>query len=709
MAGWKSLDQMTYLGHRYPRIDGPAKVSGRATFTYDLHLPGLLYAKVLGSPHPHARIRHIDASKAEKLPGVKAVLTSPEEVRGGRSLLKFVGDPVAAVAAVSEDIAEDALELIEVEYEKLPFVVDTRMALRPEAPRVYADRPNVREPRVRTNGDLTAGFAQADVVVEAEYSTQVQVHTCLEAHGSVARWDGDELTIWDSTQAVHGVKDQMAQHLGIPASKIKVICHHMGGGFGSKLQARYYTGIVARLARKTGAPVKLMLTRHLDFIGTGNRPDSFQHFKVGARKDGTLVAAEIQTFGSPGVGRGAGVPQPYIYKVPNYRHEHRDVYTNAGPAAPMRAPGHPQAAFAMESVMDELAEKLGIDPLEFRQKNDPYPVRQKQYTIGAKEIGWHRRKREPGADPGRFKRGMGVASCRWGGGGRGTKADVTIHPDGSVEVRCGTQDIGTGTRTIIAGVVAEELGLPVDAVTVLIGESVYPYSGASGGSTTAASVSPAIKSTTDAARQKLFEVVAPHLGVAPEDLEAVESTVRVAADPRKRVSWSEATSLLGAESIQVYGEWVAGLSSSGVGGVQFAEVEVDTDTGKVRVLKVVAVHGCGLVVDRLTAESQINGGVIQGIGYALLENRFLDLDTGAVVNPNLEAYKIPGALEIPEIVPILVDEAERGVIGLGEPPVIPTAAAIANAVYNACAVRVRSLPLTPDKLLLGLAKREGLG
>jgi xanthine dehydrogenase YagR molybdenum-binding subunit len=709
MAGWKALDQMTYLGQRYPRVDGPAKVTGRAKYTSDVELPGMLYAKVLGSPHPHARITRIDASKAMKLPGVKAVLTSAEEVRGGRSVLKFVGDAVAAVAAVSEEIAEDALERIEVEYETLPFVVDTRTAMRPESPRVHSDRPNIRESGVRDGGDLMAGFEQAEVIVEGEYSTQVQIHTCFEAHGSVAHWDGDELTIWDSTQAVHGVKDQMATHLGIPASKVKVICHHMGGGFGSKLAARYYTGIAARLAKKTGAPVKLVLSRRLDLLGTGNRPDSYQHIKLGAKKDGTLVAADIQTFGTPGIAGSAGLPQPYIYKVPNYRHEHRDVYTNVGPAAPMRAPGHPQASFAMEAIMDELAEKLGIDPLELRKKNDPSAIRQRQYDIGAKEIGWHRRQSKPGADSGRFKRGLGVASCRWGGGGRGTKAEVSIHPDGSVEVRCGTQDIGTGTRTIATGVVAEELGLPLDAITVLIGESTFPYSGASGGSTTAASVAPALKSTTEKAKQRLFEVVAPHLRVTPSELELAEGEVRVAAEPHKRLSWKEATSLLGAESIQVHGEWVQGLSSSGVGGVQFAEVEVDTDTGKVRVIKVVAVHGCGLVVDRLTAESQINGGVVQGIGYALLEARVLDLDTGAMVNPNLEAYKIPGALEIPEIVPILVDEAERGVIGLGEPPVIPTAAAIANAVYNACGVRVRELPITPDRLLLGLARREARG
>jgi len=703
MPGWKKLEEMAVLGKRLPRVDGIDKVTGRAKYTYDIHLPGMLYGALLTSPYAHARVKKVDASKAEALPGVRAVFTNLREE------VLFAGQEVAAVAAVSPSIAEEALALIDVEYEPLPFVVDEESAMKPGAPRVIAgEASNLRPGRTRQEGDVEKGFAEADVIVEATFRTQVQTHACLEVHGSVAKWDGDTLTVWDSTQAVHGVREQLAQHLGIPQSNVRVISHHMGGGFGSKLAMRSYTPIAARLAKEAGAPVKLMLTREQDFLGTGNRPSSIQHLRAGARQDGTLVAFEAKVYGTAGIATGAGVPLPYIYRVPNVKVELHDVFTNAGPACPMRAPGHPQAAFGMESLMDMLAEKLGMDPLEFRRKNDPHPTRQKEYTLGAERIGWHRRNFTAGATTGTKRRGIGMASCTWGGGGRGTRAEVLIYPDGTVEVKCGTQDIGTGTRTVVAAVAAEELGLKISEVKVLIGDSDYPYSGASGGSTTAASVAPAIQNAAEKAKQKLLELVAPRLGSRPEELDVVRGRILVKGNPTASLSWKEATALLGTQPLSAGGEWTEGLSSNGVAGCQFAEVEVDTETGQVRVLKVVAVHDCGLVIDRLTAESQIHGGVIQGLSYALLEQRILDRNTGRMVNANFEAYKMAGALEIPEIEALLInsDEARRGVIGLGEPPVIPTAAAIANAVSNALGVRIHELPITPDKVLAALAQKE---
>lgn len=705
MAGWKPLNEMSILSKYYSRVDGPLKVSGKAKYTYDIAQKGMLYGRILTSPHPAAKIIKIDDSKVRKLPGVKAVLTDVHPT----GTIRYAGEEVAAVAAISPEIAEDALELFEVEYEVLPFVVDLENAMKEGAPRVYANRKNIQKGRVREQGDVEAGFAQADVIVEAEFRTQVQTHSCLEPHGSVAMWDGDTLILWDSTQAVHGVREGVARYLNIPTSKVRVICEQMGAGFGSKLQAGRYSAIAARLAKQAGAPVKLMLTRKHDFASTGNRPDSKQYLKVGATKQGKLVAFSAVTYGTAGIGGGARVRLPIVYEIPNYRHEHHDVFINAGEARPFRAPGCPQAAFTMEQVMDELAEKLNMDPLEFRLKNDPNPTRQKEWRLGAQRFGWQRRHPKPGSDKGPVKRGFGCAASIWWPGGRGTKAKVTIYPDGLVEVKCGTQDIGTGTRTHVAAVAAEELGIDMKHVRPLIGHSDYPYSGASGGSTTSPSVAPAIKNTTEKAKARLLELAANHFGVPVEQVAWQPGKVVIKGANNKSLNWKELCSLLDTEPLEAHGEWVQGLSSAGVSGCQFVEVTVDTDTGQIHVEKVVAVADCGLILNRLTTESQINGGIIQGISYALFENRIMDPLTGTVLNPNYENYKIAGVMETPEIEIILFDEPERGVVGIGEPPTIPTNAAIANAVYNAIGVRMRQLPMTPDRVLTALESRKFAG
>ena len=702
MAGWKKLDEMSILGKRYTRVDGPDKASGKAKYTYDIQLPGMLYARILRSPHPHAKVLSVDASKVEPFAGVKAVLTDIKDEA------LFAGDEVAAVAAVSEEIANDALELFNVEYDILPFTVVEEEAMKPNAPRVFSDRDNnLGRKRDRSEGDVEKGFAEADVILERTYRMNVQMHTCLETHGTVAKWEGDELYIWDSTQAVHGVRSGIAKGLKMPENKVHVICHHLGGGFGSKLWPWAYAFIAARLAKKANAPVKLMLDRNEDFLATGNRPSSIQKLKIGAKRDGTLTAFEMDSYGTGGIGGGAGVPQPYIYQFPNFKVVHQDVHINAGPGAPMRAPGHPQASFAMNSLMDELAEELDMDPLELLRKNDPNETRAKEYEIAAEKFDWNRWKKN-GSGNGVKRRGMGIGTGRWGGGGQDAQAIVIIYPDGAVDVKVGSQDLGTGTRTIVAGVVAEELGLDVNAVTPLIGESDYPYAPSSGGSHTASSICPAIKRATERAKAKLTKKAADHLEVTPDDLIFVNKEFTTKSDINKKLSWEEACGLLRRVPIMEHGSWDEELSDSGTAGCQFAEVEVDTETGEVKVLKMVAVQDCGLVLNRLTAESQIKGAMIQALGYALLENRILDQDTGIMTNSNLEDYKIPGALEMPEFDVTIIDESHRGVIGLGEPPVIPGAAAIANAVSNAIGVRIRELPITPDKVLMALAEsKEG--
>jgi xanthine dehydrogenase YagR molybdenum-binding subunit len=704
MAKWKKLEEMTYLGKSYTRVDGPDIVTGRAKYTYDIKLPGMLYACILRSPHPHAKIKKIDWRKVEALPGVKAVLTDIKEE------LFFVGDDVAAVAAVSEEIANDALQLFEIEYDVLPFTVIEEEAMQQNAPRVFSGRTdNFGEEREREEeGDVSAGFRQADVVLERTYRMAVQIHCTLETHGCVAKWEGDELYLWDSTQGVHGTRSGIARHFEIPENKVHVITHYMGGGFGSKFGPKSYNIICVKLAQKANAPVKLMLDREEELLSTGNRPSSIQKIKVGAKRDGTLTAFQIDSYGTAGIGDGAGVPQPYIYHFPNIKIVHNDIHINAGAAEPMRAPGHPQANFAMESIMDELAEKLNMDPLKLRMINDPNKTRRKEYQLGAEKIGWQRRKKS-GSGTGIKRRGIGMGSGRWGGGGdEDTKAMVSIYPDGSVEVKIGTQDLGVGTRTIVAGIVAEELGLEIKDVRPLIGESDYPWAPASGGSVTAASISPAIKHATEKAKEQLIRKVSGYLNVSQSNLVLKNKVFTVKDDPKIQLTWKEACSLLEGQPISELESWAEGLSDRGTTGCQFAEVEVDTETGEITVLKMVAVQDCGLVLNMLTANSQVNGGIIGEIGYVLLENRVIDRESGMVLNANMENYKIPGALEMPEFDVTMFDESHRGVIGLGEPPVIPGNGAIANAIANAIGVRIYETPITPDKVLAALAKdKEG--
>ncbi len=705
MASWGEASESRLIGKRIPRLSGKDKVTGKAKYTFDINRPGLLYGRILRSEVARANVVDLDLSEAEAMPGVKAVLPLVEV---GRQI-RYQGQEIAAVAAETDDIAKDAIRRIRVDLEELPFVVTEEDAMAENAPQIRDDwAGNQSEPNVREEGDINAGFEQAAVEVEATYHTPVQTHVCLETHGHVAEWEDDEnLTVWASTQGVFGVRNDLAGHFNLPANQVRVITEHMGGGFGSKFGPGVEGRTAANLARATGRPVKLMLTRKAEHLVAGNRPSMTQHVRAGATSDGRIIAYDMKGYGTGGISSGAGFQAPYVYHVPNRRTERRNVAVNVGNQRAMRAPGHPQGAFAMDSLMDELAEKLGMNPLEFRRINDPSEVRQAQYTLGAQEIGWHRRNSVPGSGTAVKKRGIGVGSGQWGGGGGdGTQARVTINADGTVEAVTGTQDIGTGVRTAIAIIVAEELGLDPTDVMVKVGDSGPGLpSGGSGGSQTTASVAPVIKTAAAAAKQKLFERVAPQLEASVEDLRVGNRTIYVVSDRTKTIKWELATGQLGMESISEGGHWDRELRQGGVAGTQFAEVEVDTETGAIRLIKIVAVQDCGLAINRLTTESQINGGVIMGLGQALLEERFMDPQTGRMLNANLEDYKVPGTFEIPEIKSIVFD-THRKVTGVGEPPCIPTLGAIANAVYNAIGVRIRELPITPDKILTALAEKK---
>jgi len=703
---WQWGEKLAVVGQEIPRVDGPLKATGSARYTYDVDLPGMLYGAILRSPHAHARVRGVDLSRARNLSGVRAA------IEHGDTVVRFAGQEIAAVAAVSPHIANDALVMIKVDYEPLQFTIDMEEAQKPSAPRVFADRSNATAPLVSNSGNIAGGFAQAAAMHEAVYTTPVQTHVSLETHGAVARWEGDELTVWCSTQGIFTVRDDLAVIFNLPPDKVRVITAYLGGGFGSKFGAGAEVVMAAQLARAAGAPVKLMLPRAAEHVATGNRPNSWQRVKLGADRDGKLVAIQLVQRGSGGIGGGAGSSAPYrlLYQCANIRTEERDVYLNAGPSSPMRAPGWPQGCFALELAMDELARRLNLDRLEFRRRNNVNPVRALEFELGAKAFNWHEKSRAPKAG-GPLRRGIGVAAAAWHAiGSSGPQAQAIAFRNGRVAVRIGAQDIGTGTRTVLAIVAAEELGLRPAKLAVEIGDSRYLYSVPSGGSGTSPSNTPAVRQAAARLKEKLYRIAAPILGAETGDLEARDGMIRVRFEPSRAVSFADVCRRIPADSLSAEGEHVPNYEGyrHDQAGCDFAEVEVDVETGAVAVLNVTAVHDAGRIVDPLTARSQVNGGILMGIGFALFEERRLDPAIGVMVNPTMDDYKLPGPLDTPEITSLFVEVANgvtnTGVLGMGEVVHVATAAAIACAVYDAIGVPVRSLPLTPDKVLAAMGK-----
>jgi xanthine dehydrogenase YagR molybdenum-binding subunit len=692
MPSWPA--ETKYISQKTVRVDAPEKVTGRARYSSDIQANGWLYGMILRSKWPAAKISAINLEPALKIPGIKAAV----KARDGAFTVRFYGEELAAVCGTTKQACLDALRAIEVKAEpSQKFVVREDDARKASAPEVWNGVPNVSTGRVRERGNVDQAFTECAAVSEGFYTTPVQLHNPMETHGSTASWTDDGITAWASTQGITSWRNALAgaREIQLDHGKVRVITDYMGGGFGSKLGETVEGVLAARLSREAKAPVRLMLTRFDEALAVGNRPSSFQKIKIGALADGTLHAFEMENYGTAGIGAGADaggggggadIPAPYIYAVPNTRVKQSVVAVNAGSSRAFRAPSHPPASFGMESAMDDLAAKLGVDPLQFRLKNDSNEVRQREYKLGAERFGWKEKYRKPGTSPGVVKTGIGCAGSAWPAGGpnRRTQGEAQINPDGSVEFRLGVQDIGTGTKTVIAVVAAEMLGLKPEQITVKVGDTNYPPGPGSGGSTTCASVSPTVYDICDKALQQL-------------------QTQSGIADARG-ANWFAACKKLGVTPLVIHGNWIEGLSTRPAYGVQFAEVAVDTETGLVTVKKVVAVHDCGLIVDKLTTESQVNGGVIMGMGYALYEERVMDDLSGVVLNPNFETYKLSGIADVPEIDVVLINMPERGVIGIGEPATVPTAAAIGNAVFNAIGARVGRLPITPAKVLAALGK-----
>lgn len=727
MAEWPKNPRL--INTRIPRLDGMAKATGRAKYPSDERPKDLLFGVMLYSPYAHAKVKSIDVSKAESMPGVKAV----EVIAGAGATLRYNGDDVAAVAAETEEQARDAVRAIKVEYDVLPHVVTEAQAMAKGAPEIVKggnvrkgrattkvpndflksiEKLDAAEQQKKTDEFLDDKIAKADASIEATYSIPVITHVCLETHGMTAKWDDDKIVAWASTQAVQVTANELAGALKVPIGNVTVLTEVMGGGFGSKFGADVWGLTAARLSKKAGGrPVKMFLDRVQEHLGAGNRPSATAKVKAGANKDGKLVAMIAETHGTGGARGGSGFPLPYVYDVPIASRSHSEVFVNGGGARAMRAPGHPQACAIMEATMDDLADKLGIDPLEFRLKNLPEtdfktPIYQGEIKMGADLIGWKENRKPRGQNgKGVNKRGLGMALHTWGGGAaRDKQVTCAINPDGSVELKSATQDIGTGARTILAIIAAEVLGLQPTDVTSNIGNSTFVPGQASGGSTTTPSMSPPCLTAVTQARDALFEKIAPVIGVKAADLSLKEGKLLVKGD--EKMSWKDACRKLGMMSVTETGKFAEGLSSTGVGGCQFVDLTVDVETGVVKINKIVAIQDSGLIIDMTTWESQVQGGVIGGLNYGLFEERIMDPITGVMLNPDMEMYKLAGASDIPEIIVKAYepdDQKARGVIGVGEPPTISTAAAIGNAVANAIGVRVPEWPMSPRNVLNALA------
>jgi xanthine dehydrogenase YagR molybdenum-binding subunit len=704
---WPVAEQRTVIGKSIDRADGPVKATGAAKYSYDQNRPGMLWAKLVTSPHPKAEIAGVDLSAAAALPGVKG--TWKDDLKEAQ----YIGQIVAAVAAETEEIATEAAQLVKVDYKPVEHVI------RDTDPELSKDRPSKRDA-----GNVDEAFSKADVTVNGNYGCPVITHCCLEPHGQVTEIKDGELYVWPSTQNVARYADRgLGEAAGVEQNKIHVDCQYMGGGFGSKFGVDKWGTIGAALSKQTGRPIKLMLERDLELMTAGNRPSAFAKIKVGAMKDGTVTAVETEVWGTGGTGGFNAPPVPYVFtKVPNTRVTGKGIRTNRGGQRAWRAPNHPQGCFLTMSAFADTAAALRMDELEFFIKNadqtDRPDVYKEELRIAADLIGYKQKAHLRGdKSPGPVKRGLGVSIHTWGGRGHPSECDVTINPDGSVEAKIATQDLGVGTRTCIGQVVADTLGLPYAAVKVLIGKSEYPPSGASGGSTTIGGISTSSRTAATMALNEILAKVAPRLGVEADTLVARGGSIVAGDNPAKKISWKDACAALGPTPVTKRGVCVpgdaekAGLISQGVGGAQIADVSVDVETGIVTINEMVAVQDCGLVINLKLAESQVFGALIMGITYSLYEEAVYDAQTGQMLNADMEFYRLAGIKDVGKLKVRMMTTPEyekRGVIGLGEPPVISPGAAIANAVANACGVRVPNLPLTPDRVLAALSQKGGM-
>ena len=706
---------LAVVGRPAPRKDGPERIRGEARYTADIKLPGMLHAAVLRSPHAHAKVGRIDLAPALALPGVRAAI-GPGEANGLEEEAGFAGAPVAAVAADSFAQARAAVEAIEVDWEELEVVLDPDAAVERE---LLTD-----EPRRSERGDVERALVEADVVVEATYRTQTVLHNSLETHQAVCEWLGDTLHVYISTQFIWGIRQEIAETLGLPEDKIRVVCEFMGGGFGSKNSPDEYTYVAAELAKRTGRPVRCALTRREEHTSAGNRNATIQRLRAGARSDGTIVALAgefTNSVGWSGWSAPTEGPMRMLYACDNVRTVTYGARLNTPPMKAFRAPGFAEGTFGLECLIDDLAARLDVDPLELRRRNyadsnegTPFSSKNLEECYRLAEKHWERRHEVRAGSDAVWKRGVGMASQIWyGGGGPPSYAWVRLGSHGRATVITAMQDIGTGTRTAMAQIAAEELGLPLEHVEVVLGDSDRgPYASISAGSSTTPSMGPAVRAAAADTRRQVIEIAAQRYHLEERVLDIRDGMV-VSADGNLSAPVEEVVGLL--EEAQILGKGARGPNPTGMSvltfGVHVVEVAVDVETGEVRVERVAAIHDVGRIVNPLGASSQVEGGVIQGIGHTLSEARLLDPETGRVLTTSLDAYRMPTIADVPEIVCEFVDRPDEhltnlGSKGLGEPPIVPVAAAIANAIRDATGAEVHELPISREEMLRALREAE---
>jgi CO/xanthine dehydrogenase Mo-binding subunit len=706
------------VGRPAQRLDGHERASGTARYTTDIRLPGMLHAAILRSPYARATAKRIDTSRAEAAPGVRAVLR-PGDVDGLKDEANYHGAPVLAIAADTLGKALRAIELVDVEWEVQEPLLDPEEAV--------ARKSFIGEPRRYSRGDVASAFAQADVVVEGEYRTQTVLHNPLEPHQSICEWVGDELHVYTSTQFIWGVRDAMAEAFDLPRDKVRVVCEFMGGGFGAKNGPGVYSSVAAELARRTGRPVRCALTRREENLDTGNRNATIQRLKVGARSDGTIVALQGEYVASVGWGgwlAPTAGPMQLLYACENVETVEYGAKINTPPMAAFRAPGFAEGTFGLECLLDELARKLDVDPLELRKRNYAHHDAKDERPFSSKNLmecyrraekHWERGAEVRARSDATWKRGVGLASQIWyGAGGPPSYAWVRLGSDGRAQVITAMQDIGTGTRTAMAQIAAEELGLPIDRVEVSLGDSARgAYASISAGSSTVPSMGPAVRAAAADAARQVVEIAAQRYHKEERTLSLRNGQVQSSDGG----AWplEEVVGLL--EDAQILGKGARGPNPTGMQtltfGVHVAEVAVDVATGEVQVERVAAIHDVGRIINPLGASSQVEGGVIQGIGHTLSENRLVDAESGTILTQTLDAYKLPTIADVPpEIVSEFVDVPDAhltnlGSKGLGEPPIVPVAGAIANAIRDATGADVRELPISREEMLRALeAARE---
>ena len=754
-----STQEYDVIGTRPVRHDGADKVTGRAQYGADIILPDMLYAKILRSPHAHARIKGIDTSKAEALPGVRAVVTGADfpklsgkgsdQVRGNLENFKFLsnnciadakalykGHAVAAVAATSAHIAEEALSLIEVDYEVLEPVFDVLEAMKEDAPILHEGLENVGNPPMRggslrpegepgqdtnvagthifQNGDLEKGFKEADVVVEREFRTRPVHQGYIEPHTATAHWGADgKITVWCSSQGQFNVRDQTSQVLGLPVSKIKVIPMEIGGGFGGKVTV-YLEPVAAMLSKKSGHPVKLTMSRIEEFEATGPTSGGYLKAKIGARKDGTITAADAFLALEAGAFPGSPVAPGCLcmfapYNLENVRIEGHDVVLNQPKTAAYRAPGAPNSAFAAETLIDELAEKLGIDPLEMRIKNGSKEGTRLVTGLPFGKIGFietaeaakaHEHYNAPLEGP---NRGRGVAAGFWTNSSGASSSVVNVNADGTVSLVEGSPDIG-GSRAAIAMHVAEVLGIPVEDVNPSVADTdSIGYTWVTGGSSTLFKTGWTAYEAAQDVKRQLVERAATIWDVSPDDVDYSRGVLSHKSDPELKLTFGQIASKLNGTGGPVVGRSNFTPSGSGASfAIHIADVEVDPETGKVEILRYTALQDAGKAIHPSYVEGQMQGGAVQGIGWALNEEYFFS-DDGKLMNSSFLDYRMPISLDLPMIDTVIVEVANPGhpfgARGVGEVPLVPPMAALANAIYRAVGVRMERLPMSPGAIL----------